>query len=194
MGVDQVVAPLEIIIEPDPRFGTVSDRLRQRSEPVEEITDDLRQLADEMHETMCVARGVGLAAPQVGVLKRLIVVHIPAGYHEEDNEEIRLTLVNPEIVKAGGRDTDIEGCLSFPDLVGEVERYSWAIVKGQDAEGNNLRFRAKGILARVIQHEIDHLDGVLFFDRMEDIDDLFYVETPADEPPEEEDEEAPVTA
>lgn len=185
------MAVLDIIVEPDPRFGTVSERLRQTAEPVEEIDDSIRQLAEDMHETMCCAHGVGLAAPQIGLLKRLIVVHIPAGYHDEDSEEVILTLVNPEVVKAGGRDMDIEGCLSFPDLVGEVERYSWAIIKGQDAAGRNVRFRAKGILARVLQHEIDHLDGVLFFDRMDDLGDLFYAEAPADEP--EEDAEA-VTA
>jgi peptide deformylase len=170
------VAKLELVIEPDPRFSRISDRLRQKAEPIDDVNDETRQLASDMHETMAEEAGVGLAAPQIGRQIRLIVVQIPAGYGDDVDEDVKLTLINPEIVKAGGRDTDLEGCLSFPDLVGPVERYTWAIVRGLNEEGEKVRFRAKGILARVLQHEIDHLDGVLFFDRMESIGMLFYPE------------------
>lgn len=168
------LAKLELVIEPDPRYNRISDRLRAKSEPVPDVTPELQQLARDMHETMREEAGVGLAAPQIGRDIRLIVIHLPEGYQDEVDEELNLTLFNPEIVKAGGRETDYEGCLSFPDLLGPVERYSWVIVKAQDEEGKKLRFRAKGILARVLQHEIDHLDGVLFFDRMESVGLLFY--------------------
>ena len=168
------MAILELVIEPDPRYNRISDRLRQKSEPVSEVTPELQQLARDMHETMLAEAGVGLAAPQIGRNIRLVVIHLPKGYQDEIDEEVNLTLFDPEIVKAGGRETDYEGCLSFPDLVGPVERYSWVIVKGQDEDGKKVRFRAKGILARVLQHEIDHLDGVLFFDRMDSLGLLFY--------------------
>lgn len=169
------MARLKVITEPDPRYARGSDRLRQISEPVTSFDEALRKLAASMHETMAEERGVGLAAPQVGIVKRMVVIHIPAGYHEEDQPEETLTLVNPEILKAGGRDYDYEGCLSFPDLIGEVPRYGWVNVRAQDETGKALRFRARGILARVVQHEIDHLDGVLFFDRMDDWTTLGYV-------------------
>lgn len=175
------MAILPIVIEPDPRLSQLSPRLRQVSEPVDEITDDIRELAADMFETMKDADGVGLAAPQVGVLKRLVVIHIPEDHEEEGSPEQRLTLINPQIVKAGGRETLIEGCLSFPELAGEVERYSWVIVKATDIDGSSMRFRARGLLARAVQHEIDHLDGVLFFDRMDNIADLFYLDDLAEE-------------
>lgn len=170
------MAILPIIIEPDPRLGGISPALRQVSEPIDEITAEVRQLAEDMFETMKDAEGVGLAAPQVGVLQRLVVIHIPEGHEDEDSPERHYTLINPQIVKAGGRETLIEGCLSFPELAGEVERYSWVIVKATDPDGKSMRFRAKGLLARAVQHEIDHLDGILFFDRMENINELFYLD------------------
>lgn len=168
------MATLELVTEPDPRYNRISDRLRIKAEPVAEVTEELQQLARDMRETMIEEKGVGLAGPQVGENIRLIVAHIPAGYEEDVDEDVEITLFNPEIVKAGGRDTDLEGCLSFPDLVGPVERYTWAIIRGQDIEGEKVRFRARGVVARVLQHEIDHLNGVLFFDRMESTGLLFY--------------------
>ncbi|MEZ4520480.1 MAG: peptide deformylase [Thermomicrobiales bacterium] len=185
------MAKLDLVIEPDPRYNRISDRLRVNAEPVDEITDELRQLAHDMYETMIEEKGVGLAAPQIGKGIRLVVLHIPAGYDEGIDEDIELKIFNPEIVKAGGRDTDLEGCLSFPDLVGPVERYTWAIVRGQNAEGEKLRFRARGIFARVLQHEIDHLNGVLFFDRMESVGMLFYPSELEDAEDEADAEEAP---
>jgi peptide deformylase len=167
---------LPIIIETDPRQAKPSNRLRQRSERIATITPDIAQLAADMHETMHVEHGVGLAAPQVGHLIRLIVIHVPEGYQEPDIDELSLTLINPEIIKAGGREWGVEGCLSFPELIGDVERYAWVNVKAQDIEGKPLRIKARGVLARILQHEIDHLDGVLFFDRMEDWSTLGYAE------------------
>src|SRR6187401_700715 len=102
------MAPLKIIIEPDPRYGTVSPRLRQKSLPIETIDDSVRKLARDMFETLMDANGVGLAAPQVGIYKRLIVIYLPAGYDDEDDPEINLALVNPEIQRAGGREWDAE--------------------------------------------------------------------------------------
>jgi peptide deformylase len=165
---------LKIITEPDPRYGEVSQRLRQKSERIDQIDDSVRQLAADMLETMFEAEGVGLAAPQVGILKRLLVLHLPACYEHDDDPEVTLALVNPEIVKAGGRDAAYEGCLSFPDLIGQVPRYATVNVRAQDLDGNTIRIKARGILARVLQHEIDHLDGILFFDRMEDWSTLGY--------------------
>jgi peptide deformylase len=180
------MALLKVITEPDPRVSKGSGRLREVSKPVTSFDARLRQLAIDMHETMAEENGVGLAAPQVGILERMVVIHVPEGYGDEDQEEQTLTLVNPEIVKAGGRDYDYEGCLSFPDLIGEVPRYTWVNVKAQDETGKALRFRARGILARIIQHEIDHLDGVLFFDRMEDWSTLGYPRREGDVEEEEE--------
>jgi peptide deformylase len=166
------MALLDIILEPDPRFARDSGRLRQKCEPVTVIDDELRKLASDMHETMADAEGVGLAAPQVGVLKRMVVIHMPEDYLGEGNDDLHLTLINPEIVKAGGQGMDIEGCLSFPDLWGEVRRYTSVQVRAQNEEGRGLKIRARGALARILQHEIDHLDGILYFDRMDDIQDL----------------------
>lgn len=168
------MARLKVITEPDPRFAKISPRLRQESLPVTKIDDRLRKLSEDMFETMDAEHGVGLAAPQVGILERLVVIHIPEEYDEEDPEERWMALVNPEIIKAGGNEVALEGCLSFPDLTGEVPRYKWVNVRGLDIDGNPLRFRARGILARVVQHEVDHLNGVLFFDRMDDWSSLGY--------------------
>ena len=168
------MARLKVITEPDPRYATPSDRLRQKSQPASGVDDSLRKLAADMHETMAEERGVGLAAPQVGILTRLVVIHVPEDYDEEGDPEQTLTLINPEIIKAGGNEYDFEGCLSFPDMIGEVPRYKWVNVRALDETGKARRFKARGILARIIQHEIDHLDGVLFFDRMDDWSTLGY--------------------
>jgi peptide deformylase len=168
------MARLKVITEPDPRYTKPSGRLRQKSLPVATVEDKLRKLAADLHETMDEEHGVGLAAPQVGILQRMVVIHVPEDYNDEGEPEQRYTLINPEIIKAGGSELDYEGCLSFPDLIGEVPRYKWVNVRALDEHGKTLRFRARGILARIIQHEIDHLDGVLFFDRMDDWSTLGY--------------------
>jgi len=152
---------LPIVREGDPR-------LRQKSTKIRQADDSIRRLAADMHETMDDAPGVGLAAPQVGVNRRLIVVHKPADEEVASDKDIRLTIVNPEIVRRNGEDVDLEGCLSIPNWVGEVRR-AWKItVKGQDLDNKDIRIKAEGYLARILQHEIDHLDGILFVDLVED--------------------------
>jgi|SRR5579884_2092737 len=155
------MAVLEIVLEGDAR-------LRQKATKIRNVDAGLRKLAADMRETMLDAQGVGLAAPQIGVMRRLIVVHLPAGYEEEGASEQNLTLVNPEIVRSQGRAVAAEGCLSIPGWVGDVPRFETVTVKGLDLDNKNVRIKARGYLARVLQHEIDHLDGILFVDRVED--------------------------
>jgi peptide deformylase len=131
--------------------------LRQRSDEVPEITDDVRQFIADMFATMDAARGVGLAANQVGVDRRVAVV---------DADGTRIALVNPKIVEAEGRATQEEGCLSIPDIFAVVTRPASVTLEALDAEGQPYRIEASGLLARAIQHEIDHLDGVLFLDHL----------------------------
>lgn len=130
--------------------------LRQETRPVEEITDELRQLVDDMFETMHAAQGIGLAAPQVGRTERLTVVQIEAD---------RFVLINPEIVVAEGKKLKgEEGCLSIPDVYGDVERPAHVVVRALDLEGKPFEVEANELLARCFQHEIDHLHGKLFID------------------------------
>ena len=155
------MALLDIILEGDPR-------LRQKTTKVRTVDDALRRLAADMRQTMLDAPGVGLAAPQVGVNRRLFVAHVPAGFDEEDDPEFNLALVNAEIVKGHGRVLGVEGCLSIPGWIGEVPRYETITVKGMDLTNRAVRLKLRGYVARVVQHEIDHLDGILFTDRIED--------------------------
>ena len=138
--------------------------LRTRAEPVESFDDELRALVEDMFETMYHAEGVGLAAPQIGISRRIMVVDVR---DDEREERGRFALVNPEIV-AVSRETDraSEGCLSIPGLEEVVER-PWAVeVRGYDPHGLEVVIEADDLLARALQHEIDHLDGVLFPDRV----------------------------
>lgn len=162
------MALMDILLEGDPR-------LRQKATRVRQVDDSLRKIAAEMVETMLDAPGVGLAGPQVGVMRRIIVVHLPAGYTREDDPEVSLTLVNPEIVKGHGREVGQEGCLSIPHWVGMVPRFATVTVKGIGLDNRHVRLKAEGMFARVLQHEIDHLDGILFVDRVEDESTLFEV-------------------
>lgn len=130
--------------------------LRKKAESVSRFTPRLMQLLNDMAETMSEAEGAGLAAPQVGISKRVIVFR--------DNERI-LELINPVIISSKGNAVDIEGCLSFPGIYGEVPRAEQVQVTGLNREGKEIRLDAQGFLARVLQHEIDHLEGVLFIDR-----------------------------
>jgi peptide deformylase len=157
----QFMALLEILLEGDPR-------LRQKALRIRNVDDSLRRLAEDMYETMLAAPGVGLAAPQVGVLRRLIWVHVPENFHDEGGAELSIPLVNPEIVKASGRILGYEGCLSIPGWTGEVPRAEAVTVKGMGLDNRPVRIKARGWGARVLQHEIDHLDGILFIDRVED--------------------------
>jgi peptide deformylase len=142
--------------------------LRKRSTKITHFDQALKQLADDMIETMHEANGVGLAAPQVGVSKQLIVVEMP---DDEDypNPGERWILCNPEVAKAS-RETEVgqEGCLSVAGYIGRVERPVEALIRGQDLTGRNVRVKAEGYLARAFQHEIDHLRGVLYVDKAEE--------------------------
>lgn len=130
--------------------------LKAKAVPVTRIDKKIRGLLDDMVWTMEEAEGVGLAAPQVGVSLRVIVIDIGDGLIE---------LINPEIVESEGVDCGPEGCLSVPDVFGEVERSATVTVQGTKRNGKKIRIAAAGLLARAIQHEIDHLDGILFIDR-----------------------------
>ncbi|MEW6048444.1 MAG: peptide deformylase [Bacillota bacterium] len=130
--------------------------LRQKARPVQRVTRRHRRLIEDMKETMYDAPGVGLAANQVGVLERVIVV---------DPGDRFMALINPEILEAEGKSVDVEGCLSIPGITGYVERAQTVRVRALDERGHPVEFQAEGYLARIIQHEVDHLDGVLFTDR-----------------------------
>jgi peptide deformylase len=155
------MAILDIIIEGDPR-------LRQKALKIRHAEESLKQLAADMHETMDAAPGVGLAGPQVGVMRRIIVIHVSEDYLEEGSPDMRMTLLNPEIVKGYGEEIAQEGCLSIPGWVGDVRRMTTITVKAMDIENRAVRIKAEGWLARILQHEIDHLDGILFVDRMDE--------------------------
>lgn len=134
--------------------------LRKRAEPVAEITPQLRRMIDDMFETMYDEVGIGLAAPQVGISLRLMVVG-------DDNGRTPRALVNPVIADRGGEITAEEGCLSLPGIFAPVTRSEWVRLEAQDLEGTPVSIRAKGLTARVFQHEMDHLDGVLFIDHLD---------------------------
>lgn len=131
--------------------------LREPSQPVTEINDDIRRLVEDMFETMYESKGVGLAAPQVGVNLRIAVI---------DTGDDPLVLINPQILKHSGKETCDEGCLSFPGLTEKVERAKKVVAEATDLDGSVYEIEAEGLLARAIQHELDHLDGVLFIDRI----------------------------
>ena len=139
--------------------------LRERAAEVEAFGGELPGLVADMFVTMAAAEGAGLAAPQVGVGRRVIVVEVPG--EEEGEEGARLALVNPVVVESGrARARESEGCLSVPGVHEIVSRPDRIVVEGMDPEGAPLRVEASGLLSRVLQHEVDHLDGVLFFDRI----------------------------
>ena len=136
--------------------------LRQVAQPVEEITDEIRQLANDMLKAMYNSEGVGLAAPQIGISKRIIVLDVDP--YDPSCEPI--ALINPEIVERTGKEDSEEGCLSVPDVRGEVKRSENVTVEALDLDGKKVRIEATDLLARAIQHEIDHLNGVLFVDHL----------------------------
>ncbi len=143
--------------------------LRERAQPVERVDDELRQLLDDMLETMYDAPGVGLAANQIGIARRFVVVDASKDRHAEDDDEAPrrnpICLINPEIVRLGDRmRTYEEGCMSLPDVLVEVERPSEITVRYVDRDGHPQELEADGLLATVIQHEVDHLDGKLIID------------------------------
>jgi peptide deformylase len=131
--------------------------LRQKTEPVGEITGEIRTLVADMFETMYAAKGIGLAAPQVGRIIRVAVIDVEGDRH---------TIINPEIVHREGSSRGEEGCLSIPDIYGDVTRDERVIVRALDLDGRQQEIEAEGLLARCLQHEIDHLDGTLFIDHL----------------------------
>ena len=148
--------------------------LRQKAKRVKNIDDAVQRLIDDMRETMHTAHGVGLAAPQVGVSLRVAVIGIP------EAEEI--VLINPEIVRRKGERPVEEGCLSIPGYVGQIKRAESVTVKALNQHGKEIRIKGSDLLAQALEHEIDHLNGVLYIDRLdraEDLQRIDPVETPA---------------
>ncbi|MGI6587597.1 MAG: peptide deformylase [Peptococcia bacterium] len=135
--------------------------LRQQAQKIEKVTPQIEKLLDNLKDTLYATEmGVGLAAPQIGISKRVIVVDLDDELYE---------LINPEIVQAEGSATDTEGCLSVPGLMGDVVRASKVLVKTLNRQGEEVEISAQGLLARAFQHEIDHLNGILFVDKAENI-------------------------
>ena len=130
--------------------------LRQRAEDVEEFNQEIRALIQRMYIVMADARGLGLAAPQIGISKRIFTYDVGEGPH---------ALINPKVLRSSGEETSVEGCLSIPGLQGDVTRSLRITVAGIDENGYNVKIRADGLMARCFQHEIDHLDGTMFVDR-----------------------------
>lgn len=148
----------QIVFTPDPV-------LRRKARKVTNINKDLQTLVDDMVETLRAAPGVGLAAPQIGVSERLIVIEYGSDEDEEAPKKL-FVVINPEITEASEEKvTGIEACLSIPQMAGEVERHQKIVVKGYNRHGKAIKIKTNGWLARIFQHEIDHLEGVLFTDR-----------------------------
>lgn len=131
--------------------------LRKKSKEITEITDRIKILLDDMIDTMNEAEGVGLAAPQVGVLRRAVVIDIGEG---------PIKLINPVILEMKGEEVDVEGCLSIPSRSGTVSRPEWVKIKYIDVEGKEKTLEGSGLLARAICHEVDHLEGILYIDKI----------------------------
>jgi peptide deformylase len=139
-------------------------RLTVRCEPIAEVTDELRELASDMCDVMYDEPGIGLAAPQVGAAVRLVVVDTE--WTAEDSERSPLILVNPELSEHEGRLVWTEGCLSVPDFEADVERAESVLLRATDLDGKQVELRTEGLQAVCLQHEVDHLDGILFIDRI----------------------------
>jgi peptide deformylase len=151
--------------------------LRRKGKPVGKITDELRELAEDMIETMREANGVGLAAQQVGVALQMTVLEVEEledrpstmtidGKKEELAAWMPMVLLNPVLELGTEKVEGTEGCLSFPEITAEIERAAWVKAKGRLLDGREIEFEATGLLARALQHEADHLNGILFIDRM----------------------------
>jgi peptide deformylase len=151
------------MIRPILKYG--DDVLHQQADPVGELTADVQQLIDDMIETMYAAPGIGLAAPQVGIPLRIFVIDLSVG-READG---LMVMVNPSFVERDGMQLEEEGCLSVPDFNATVVRPSRVVVKGLDRSGTQYQREGQGLLARAFQHEMDHLDGTLFVDRLRGI-------------------------
>lgn len=154
--------------------------LREKATPVAVVTDELRRLADDMLDTMHAAKGVGLAAQQVGHLEKMCVIDIPEGCEDDEDAlfnapiKMPLKLFNPEIIMQEGSQTDKEGCLSFPGVGGSITRAQQVSCQYLDEQGLPQVISARGFLARALQHEIDHLNGILYIDHMTAVERLAY--------------------
>ena len=142
--------------------------LRQRSKRVRNIDSSIERLIDDMFDTMHETGGVGLAAPQVGVPLRVIIIELP--------DEEPIALINPEIIKRSGEQEVTEGCLCLPGYRGKVKRPLKVTAKGKDRNGKDTRIKAVGLLAEALDHEIDHLNGILYIDHLESIEELEMIE------------------
>jgi len=157
------MAILEIV-----KIGDKNDSiLRQPTQRVKVFGPQLHKLLDDMVTTMRSAEGVGLAAPQVGISQRITVIEYPEDEDDPENTMQRYELINPKILKSKGRDTANEGCLSIPGLAAEVERATQVTIRAQDRNGEEYRIKAYDWLARILQHEIDHLEGTIMLDQAE---------------------------
>jgi len=156
----------DVIHFPDPR-------LKEISKPITLVTDELRELARDMIDVMYDEPGIGLAAPQVGAPVRMFVIDTDWG--DDEAEKSPTVVINPEISNREGRITWEEGCLSVPDYTANVDRDAAITLKGEDLDGNAIEERAEGLRAVCIQHEIDHLDGILFIDRISRLKRSLYV-------------------
>lgn len=158
--------------------------LRKKSKKVTRFGKSLRGLVEDMFDSMYAANGLGLAAPQIGVLQRVFIVEMPPELDEDDNEVApgeAYVLINPEIVKARGEEEMDEGCLSVPGYRGLVTRATQVTIKGQDVDGHKVRYRVDGLLAHAFQHELDHLDGILYIDLIDSPDKLYRVDVGTEE-------------
>jgi len=148
--------------------------LRRKAKRVRNVDGSIERLIDDMVETMHQAQGAGLAAPQIGVPLRVIVIELPG--------EETIALVNPQIVKRSGERLVTEGCLSVPGYRGEIKRATKVTAKGLDRHGREIRVKGEGLMAEALEHEIDHLNGVLYIDHMGSTDELYRVEVEAETP------------
>lgn len=142
--------------------------LRQKAKRVRSIDNSIRKLIGDLIETMHQAPGVGLAAPQIGIPLRVIVIGMP--------EEEEIALINPQIVRRRGELTVREGCLSIPGYFGHIKRAESVTAKGRDPDGKEIRIKADGLLAQTLQHEIDHVNGILYIDHLDSLDELHRIE------------------
>lgn len=147
------------------------DRLRVKCKRVNKLDSRLQQLIDDMVETMKDGNGLGLAAPQIGIPLRITTIQLPDDYDDPRANEL-LILINPEIIKSAGEWSPDEGCLSIPGYVANVKRFWTVTVKAVDRKGRDTRLKADGLLGQALQHEIDHLNGILFIDHLESLDQL----------------------
>jgi len=149
-----------------------SDVLRKKAKPIKEITPEIKKLAEEMFDIMYRTNGIGLAAPQIGISKRIIVIDI------EEYDELNpppMVLINPKIIaRSDEEQLAEEGCLSVPELTGPIRRANYVKVEATNLDGKKVIIEGEGLMARVLQHEIDHLNGTLFVDRLNEEDDKLF--------------------